>query len=181
MSKASRHGRAEVHEMHTQERPRTGNACFSNGICKFLMAISVPNLAFFGQIGVLRGTFFEDFTHMPLAKSCSPPRAGSKFVKKKKKYKKHVCRVLQARRKHQIAHESYKIEGVMHAVVYVDGALEKKCARDSSHKRFLKGAWSAQRAKRTSNGATRASKSHKNYYYRGRLGVKKVRFLMQEA
>ena len=47
MSKASRHGRAEVHEMHTQERPRTGNACFSNGICKFLMAISVPNLAFF--------------------------------------------------------------------------------------------------------------------------------------
>ena len=92
-----------------------------------------------------------------------------------------MCRVLQARRKHQIAHESYKIEGVMHAVVYVDGALEKKCARDSSHKRFLKGAWSAQRAKRTSNGATRATKSHKNCYYRGRLGVKKVRFLMQEA
>ena len=92
-----------------------------------------------------------------------------------------MCRVLQARRKHQIAHESYKIEGVMHAVVYVDGALEAKCARDSSHKRFLKGAWSAQRAKRTSNGATRASKSDKNCYYRGRLGVKKVRFLMQEA
>ena len=69
----------------------------------------------------------------------------------------------------------------MHAVVYVDGALEAKWARDSSHKRFLKGAWSAQRAKRTSNGATRATKSHKNCYYRGRLGVKKVRFLMQEA
>ena len=46
---------------------------------------------------------------------------------------------MQARRKHQIAHESYKIEGVMHAVVYVDGALEKKCARDSSHKRFFEG------------------------------------------
>ena len=69
----------------------------------------------------------------------------------------------------------------MHAVVYVDGALEAKWARDSSHKRFLKGAWSAQRAKRTSNAATRASKSHKNCDYRGRLGVKKVRFLMQEA
>ena len=72
----------------------------------------------------------------------------------KKKYEKHVCGVLQARRRQQIAHEIYKIEGVMHAVVYVDGALEAKCARDSSHRRFLKGAWSGQRAKRTSNGAT---------------------------
>ena len=130
---------------------------------------------------MLRGTFFEDFTHMPLAKSCSPPRAGSKFVKKEEKIQKHVCRVLQARRKHQIAHESYKIEGVMHAVVYVDGALETKFARDSSHRRFLKGAWSEQRAKRTSNGATGATKSHKNSSYKGRLGVKKVRFLMQNA
>ena len=111
---------------------------------------------------MLRGTFFEDFTHMPLAKSCSPPKAGSKFVKKEEKYKKHVCRVLQARRRQQIAHETYKIEGVMHAVVYVDGALDTKCARDSSHKRFLKGAWSGQRAKRTSNGATRAKKNDKH-------------------
>ena len=124
---------------------------------------------------MLRGTFFEDFTYMQLSKSCSPPRAGSKFVKKEEKYKKHVCRVLQARRRQQIAHEIYKIEGVMHAVVYVDGALEKKCARDSSHKRFLKGTWSAQRAKRTSNGATRPSKSHKNGSYKGRMGIKKVR------
>ena len=106
---------------------------------------------------------------------------GKQICTKRRKNTKKMRRVLQARRKHQIAHESYKIEGVMHAVVYVDGALEAKCARDSSHKRFLKGAWSAQRAKRTSNGATRASKSDKNCYYRGRLGVKKVRFLMQEA
>ena len=52
---------------------------------------------------------------------------GKQICKKNKKnYEKHVCRVLQARRRQQIAHESYKIEGVMHAVVYVDGALEKK-------------------------------------------------------
>ena len=99
--------------------------------------------------------------------------AGSKFVtQNKEKYKKHVCGVLQARRRQQIAHEIGRIEGVMHAVVYVDGTLEAKCARDSSQKRFLKGAWSAQRAKRTSNGATRATKTHKSCYYRGRLGVK---------
>ena len=108
--------------------------------------------------------------------------AGSKFVtQNKKKYKKHVCGVLQARRRQQIAHEIGRIEGVMHAVVYVDGALEAKCTRDSSHKRFLKGAWSAQRAKRTSNGATRATKSYEKRCYEGRLGVKKVRILMQNA
>ena len=69
----------------------------------------------------------------------------------------------------------------MHAVVYVDGALEAKCARDSCHRRFLKGAWSGQRAKRTSNGATWASKSYQKWYYEGRLGVKKVKILMQDA
>ena len=66
---------------------------------------------------------------------------GKQICKKnRKKYKKCVCRVLQARRRQQIAHEIYKIDGVMHAVVYVDGALEAKCARDLSQKRFLKGA-----------------------------------------
>ena len=65
---------------------------------------------------------------MQLSKSCSPPRAGSKIVKKKnnEKIQKHELRALQARRRQQIARETYKIEGVMHAVVYVDGALEAK-------------------------------------------------------
>ena len=102
--------------------------------------------------------------------------AGSKFVTQNgKKYKKHVCGVLQARRRQQIAHEIYKIDGVMHAVGYVDGALEAACARDSSHSRFLKGAWSGQRANRPSNGATRASKGDKNGPSTGSLGIKKVR------
>ena len=64
-----------------------------------------------------------------------------------KKYKKHELKALQALRRQQIAHEIYKIEGVMHAIVYVDGALEAKCARDLNHRCFLKGAWSGQRAK----------------------------------
>ena len=52
---------------------------------------------------------------------------GKLFCRKNKKiYKKHVCGVLLARRRQQIAHEIQKIEGVMHAVVYVDGALEAK-------------------------------------------------------
>ena len=92
-----------------------------------------------------------------------------------------MCGVLQARRRQQIAHEIYKIAGVMHTVVFADGALEAKTARESSHRRFLKGAWSEQIANRTCNGATRASKSEKHRSYKGHLGVKKVSFLMQGA
>ena len=69
----------------------------------------------------------------------------------------------------------------MHAIVYVDGALEAKCTRDSSHRRFFTGAWSGQRAKRTSNGATRATKSNENCSYEGHLGVKKMRFVIQNG
>ena len=75
----------------------------------------------------------------------------------------------------------HKIVGVMHAIVVADGALEAKCARDSCHRRFLKGAWSGQKAKRTSTGATRATKSDKNRSYKGHMGIKKVRVLMQHA
>ena len=46
---------------------------------------------------------------------------------------------------------------------------------------FFEGAWSGQRANRTSNEATRASKSYEKCSYEGRLGVKKVRILMQSA
>ena len=41
-------------------------------------------------------------------------------------------------------YEIYKNVGVMHAVVVADGALEAKCARDSSHRPFLKSARSGE-------------------------------------
>ena len=77
-----------------------------------------------------------------------------------------------------MAREIRKIEGVMHTIVFADGAPEGKSARDSRHRLFLKGAWSDQIANRTSNGAARASKSDNNCSYQGNLGVKKVDFLM---
>ena len=61
----------------------------------------------------------------------------------------------------------------MHISVFADGALEAKAARESSHRLFLTGAWSGQIAKRTSNGATRATKSDENGFYQAHLGVKK--------
>ena len=90
-------------------------------------------------------------------------------------------RALKTHRKWQIAREIHKIVGVMHIIFFVDGALEAKRARDSSHRLFLKGAWSKQIANRTSNGETRASKSDKRCSYQGHLGVEKVVILMHNA
>ena len=69
----------------------------------------------------------------------------------------------------------------MHTIVFADGALEAKSARNPRHRLFLKGAWSEQIANRTSNRAAITSKSDNNCSYQGNLGVKKVDFLMQNA
>ena len=60
-----------------------------------------------------------------------------------------------------MAYGIHKNVGVLHAVVFADGALEAKSARESGHRLFLKGAWSEEKANRTSNRATRASKNDK--------------------
>ena len=59
--------------------------------------------------------------------------------------------------------------------------LEAKTARESSHRLFLKGARSEHIANRTSNRATRASKHDKIVCFLSRLGVKKVRCLIEST
>ena len=71
--------------------------------------------------------------------------------------KKRVYEAIKLQRKQKVAYETHKFAGVMHAVVVADGALEAKCARDSSHWPFLKGSRSEQIAIRTTKRATRAS------------------------
>ena len=107
---------------------------------------------------------------MQFSKSHVTPRARSALCKK------DASRALKTHRKWQIAREIHKIVGVMHIIFFADGALEAKRARDSSHRLFLKGAWSKQIANRTSNGETRASKSDKRCSYQGHLGSKKWLF-----
>ena len=82
-------------------------------------------------------------------------------------------RALKTHRKWQIAREIHKIVGVMHTTFFADGALEAKRARDSSHRLFLKGAWSKQIANPTSNGETRASKVIKDALIKAIGGSKK--------
>ena len=87
---------------------------------------------------------------------------GKHFLQKmSKKWKRRVWKARKRQRKQQMAYEIHKNVGVLHAIVFADGALEAKSARESSHRLFLKGAWSEERANRTSNRATRASKNYK--------------------
>ena len=58
---------------------------------------------------------------------------------------------------------------------------EAKNARGCSHRLFLEEARSGHIAKRTSNGATRANENYKNGSDKRRLGVKKVRFLIEDV
>ena len=57
--------------------------------------------------------------------------------------------------------------------------LEAKTARELSYRLFLKGARSEHIANRTSNRATRASNNDNICSFLSRLGVKKVRFLIE--
>ena len=82
----------------------------------------------------------------------------------------------KAQGKEQIAHEIQKNAGDMHTVVFANGAWMRNVHETRGSGGFRRGARSEHIAKRTSNGATRASKSDKNASYRGRLGVKKDDF-----
>ena len=133
------------------------------------------------SLGYKVGRFKQFDVHATFETMLATEGGDQIFKANDKILSKSMCRVLKARRRHQIAHEIWRIAGVMYTVAFADGGMEAKCARDSSHRRFLKVAWSEQRAKRTSNGAARASKSDKNGFYRDRVGGKKVRILMQNA
>ena len=84
-------------------------------------------------------------------------------------------------KKYYIAYEFCKIRGAMHTIIFDDGALEAKNARESSHRLFLERARSEKRANRTSNRATRASKNNKSSSYESRLGVKKVNVMIKNV
>ena len=77
---------------------------------------------------------------------------GKHFLQKiSKKWKRRVWKARKRQRKQQMAYEIHKHVGVLHAVVFADGALKAKSARESSHRLFLKGATSEHIANRTSS------------------------------
>ena len=75
----------------------------------------------------------------------------------------------------------YKNAGVMHAVVFADGALDAKYAQVTNEKQNSKGL--KKRTNSTRNGQkSDKSKSNENKCsFRGRLGVKKVKISIEFA
>ena len=57
------------------------NTHFSNGFCKFQVAISGAKRVHTGIIGGPKRHMFHDFALVPLSQSCFPPRAASFFQK----------------------------------------------------------------------------------------------------
>ena len=74
-----------------------------------------------------------------------------------------MCEAVKIQRKHWMAYEIHKFEGVMHAVVVADGALEAKCARESRHMPFLRvqeaEQWRSERPKERQERAERARRT----------------------
>ena len=63
---------------------------------------------------------------------------GKHFLQKISKFKKkRVYTAMKIQRKSLMSYENRKLAGVMQAIVAADGALEAKCARESSHRPFL--------------------------------------------
>ena len=66
-------------------------------------------------------------------------------------------------------------------IFFCKAALESKNARGCSQKLLFEGGMDRKIANREGKGATRANKSGKKVSHQGRLGVRKVIFLMQSA
>ena len=56
-------------------------------------------------------------------------RLGAFFTKNKQSYQEEGVQSIKNTKKMQMAHEIWKIAGVLHAVVFADGALEAKNAQ----------------------------------------------------
>ena len=93
-----------------------------------------------GIIGGPKRHIFHDFAFVPLSKSCFPPRAGSIFSENRMIFcekKKKVLEAWKAQRKQQIVYEIDKIVATMHTLIFSDGVLGAKNARDCSQKQYF--------------------------------------------
>ena len=91
-----------------------------------------------GIIGRPKRHIFHDFAFVPLSKSCFPPRAGSIVSEDRMIFcKKKVLQAWKAQRKQQIVYEINKNVAPMHTLIFADGALGAKNARDCSQKQYF--------------------------------------------
>ena len=125
---------------------------------------------------------FHDLAVVPLSKSCFPPKAGSIFLKNGGYFVKKGCLNHVWHKENCRSHTNFaKLEVRCIQSFLLTGLWRLKMHKSWAIIKILKGARSEKRANRTSQGATRASKSDKRSSYEGRLGVKKVKISIESA
>ena len=87
----------------------------------------------------------------------------------------------KAQRKHQIVYEVYKIVATMHALIFADGALGAKNARDRSQKQYFDAGMERKNRDRNCQKSEKSKYNYKQCSYRGRVGVKKINLLIKIA
>ena len=78
-------------------------------------------------------------------------------------------------------YEIYKNVGVMHAVVFAHRAQEAKSAQVVGHNQNFNGLKKRTNSDRNGQKSEKSKSNDKKCSYRGRLGVKKVKFLIKIA
>ena len=94
---------------------------------------------------------------------------------------KKVFEAWKAQRKQQIVYEIDKIVASMHTLIFADGALGAKNARDCSQKQYFEEGTERKNGDRNGQKSEKSKYNYKKCSYRGRLGVKKVNFLIKIA
>ena len=87
----------------------------------------------------------------------------------------------KAQRKQQIVYEIDKIVASMHTLIFADGALGAKNARDCSQKQYFDAGMERKNGDRNGQKSEKSKYNYKKCFYRGRLGVKKLNFLIKIA
>ena len=87
--------------------------------------------------------------------------------------KKNVLEAWKAQRKQQIVYEIDKIVATMHTVIFADGALGAKSARDCSQKQYFEEHMERKNRDRNGQKSEQSKSNYKKWSYRGRLGIKK--------
>ena len=85
----------------------------------------------------------------------------------------------KAQRAQQIVYEIDKIVASMHTLIFADGALGAKNARDCSQKQYFDAGMERKIRDRNGQKSEKSKLNYKKCSYRGRLGVKKVKFFIK--
>ena len=89
---------------------------------------------------------------------------------------KKVLEAWKALRKQQIVYEIDKIAVVTHTLIFADGALGAKNARDCSQKQYFEEGTERKNCDWNGQKSEKSKYNNKTCCYRGRLGVKKQNF-----